>query len=77
MFLKMMESIRLEGDISDKELLTRRDKIDDDRCPLPENWMLVVQGAENECHFLKYGDIMDCIIEELQQVDKTLNQNYT
>ena len=26
--------------------------------------------------FQKYGDIMDYAIEELQQLDKTLNQKY-
>ena len=49
----MMESIKLGGDIGDKEVLTRRDeiKIDDDQDPFPENLMPVVQCTENECHF--------------------------
>ena len=51
--VKMMDSIRLGGDVGDEELLNRRDEIeiDDDRDPLPENLMPVVEGAANECHF--------------------------
>ena len=37
--VKMMESVRLGGDVGDKELLHRKDEIqiDDHRDPLPEN----------------------------------------
>ena len=50
--VKMMESIRLGGDVGG-ELLNRRDEIeiDDDKDPLPENLMPVVEGAANECDF--------------------------
>ena len=52
---KIMESLRLEGDIGDEELLDRRDEIeiDEDIYHFPKKLMPVVKGAENQCHFLK------------------------
>ena len=66
--VKIVESVRLGGDVGDEELLNRRNEIeiDDDRDPLPENLMPVVEGAANGCHFWKYGVMTNYAIEELQ-----------
>ena len=63
--VKIVESVRLGGDVGDEELLNRRNEmeIDDDR-------------DQMSATFQEYGVMTDYAIEELQQKDKTLNQKY-